>query len=232
VSTLELRSVFKHYRAGDGVVRAVDGVSLTVAPGEIVAIYGPSGSGKSTLLLLAAALLAPDRGTVRFGERDVGGLSPEAAARYRRSLGFVFQSFHLMPGIPAIDNATVKLLADGWSPAQARQHAAAWLARLGLADRVEHPPERLSMGERQRVAIARALANEPQLILADEPTGNLDTERSRQTLALLAQTVRARSVGMLLVTHDPEAAAFSDRVCDLRDGRLRERAPATAGAAR
>jgi len=223
VSTLELTDVVKHYTSGEEVVRAADGVTLTVAPGEIVAIYGPSGSGKTTLLLLAAGMLAPDSGAIRFGGRDITRLAREEAAGYRRSLGFVFQSFHLMPAVPAVDNATLKLLAEGLDPARARKQATTWLARLGLAERAHHPPERLSMGERQRVAIARALANEPALILADEPTGNLDSERSRQTLALLSRICRERAVGMLLVTHDPASAQFADRVYDLRDGRLSQR---------
>jgi len=224
MSTLELDDVVKHYASGGEVVRAADGVSLTLAPGEIVALYGPSGSGKTTLLLLAAGLLAPDAGDVRFGGRSVARLSREDGAHYRRSLGFVFQSFHLMPAVPAIDNATLKLLADGVSPGRARKQATTWLARLGLADRAHHPPEKLSMGERQRVAIARALANDPQLILADEPTGNLDSVRSNETLGMLSRLCRERGVGMLLVTHDPEAAHFADRVFDLRDGRLDQRA--------
>jgi len=223
MSTLELDDVVKHYVSGSETVRAADGVSLTIAPGEIVALYGPSGSGKTTLLLLAAGLLAPDAGDVRFGGRSVARLSAEGAAQYRRQLGFVFQTFHLMPAVPAIDNATLKLLADGLSPARARRQATTWLSRLGLADRAHHPPERLSMGERQRVAIARALANDPQLILADEPTGNLDSVRSRETLGMLSRLCRERAVGMLLVTHDPDAAHFADRVFDLRDGRLAAR---------
>ncbi|MGN6188121.1 MAG: ABC transporter ATP-binding protein [Conexibacter sp.] len=223
MSSLELRDVVKRYTSGGEVVRAADGVSLAIAPGEVVALYGPSGSGKTTLLLIAAGMLEPDAGDVRFAGRSVVGLSPDAGAHYRRSLGFVFQSFHLMPAVPAIDNATLKLLADGMSPAQARRAATTWLARLGLADRAHHPPERLSMGERQRVAIARALANDPQLILADEPTGNLDSVRSRQTLDMLSRLCRERGVGMLLVTHDDDAAHFADRVFDLRDGRLVER---------
>jgi len=224
MSTLELDGVVKHYASGGDRVRAADGVSLSVAPGEIVALYGPSGSGKTTLLLLSAGLLTPDAGDVRFGGRSLASLSRDQAAQHRRSLGFVFQSFHLMPAVPAIDNAALKLLADGLSPARARKQATTWLARLGLADRAHHPPEKLSMGERQRVAIARALANDPQLVLADEPTGNLDSVRSHQTLGMLSRLCRERGVGMLLVTHDREAAHFADRVFDLRDGQLDERA--------
>jgi len=223
MSTLELQDVVKHYASGGEIVRAADGVTLTVSPGEVVALYGPSGSGKTTLLLLAAGMLAPDSGDVRFGGRSITRLSPEQGAQHRRAIGFVFQSFHLMPAVAAIDNATLKLLADGLSPARARKQATTWLARLGLADRAHHPPERLSMGERQRVAIARALANDPRLILADEPTGNLDSARSRQTLGLLSRLCRERGVGMLLVTHDRDAAHVADRVFDLRDGRLAER---------
>src|SRR5215207_9156150 len=131
MSTLELVHVVKHYSSGEEVVRATDGVSLTVSPGEIVALYGPSGSGKTTLLMLAAALLVPDDGDVRFDGRSIADLCSDDSARYRRSLGFVFQAFHLMPAVPAVDNATLKLLADGWDPREARKQATAWLARLG-----------------------------------------------------------------------------------------------------
>ena len=223
VSTLELREVVKHYTSGSEVVRVADGLSLTVDAGEVVAIYGPSGSGKTTLLMLAAGLIAPDKGTVSFDGRDIGRLSASDGARYRRSLGFVFQSFHLMPAVSAIDNATVKLLAEGVDPAAARDRAAPWIARVGLAGRAKHPPERLSMGERQRVSIARALTNEPQLLLADEPTGNLDARRSRETFVLLTDICRDRGVPMLVVSHDPEAAAHADRALVLRDGRLTTR---------
>ncbi len=187
MSALELRGVVKHYPSGGGeIVRAVDGVSLTVSPGEFVAMYGPSGSGKTTLLLLAAALIAPEAGSVLFDGRDVSHLSEREGARYRlRDVGFVFQSFHLMPNTSALDNATIKLTAEGLRLSEARRQARPWLERLGLGERCEHTPERLSMGERQRVAIARALANEPRLLLADEPTGNLDSRRSRETLELL-----------------------------------------------
>jgi len=221
VSGLELRGVVKHYASADEVVRAVDGVTLTVAPGEVVALYGPSGSGKTTLLLLAAGLIAPDAGAVRFGGADVGALDDEALAEYqRREVGFISQSFDLLPGVPALDNAAVKLLADRVSLAAARHEATPWLERVGLGHRMRHVPARLSGGERQRVAIARALANGPRLVLADEPTGSLDTRRGAEVLTLLTEVGRERRAAVVLVTHDPRAAEVADRVLMLRDGRL------------
>jgi putative ABC transport system ATP-binding protein len=219
-ATLEMRDVAKRYGGESEVVRAVDGVSLTVPPGEFVALYGPSGSGKTTLLLLAAALLAPDRGSVLFGGREIACGSGREQARYRRAVGFVFQSFHLMPGASALDNAALKLIAEGSSLLEARRRARPWLERVGLAERLAHTPGRLSMGERQRVAIARALANEPRLLLADEPTGNLDSQRSREVLGLLRDICHEREIPGLLVTHDQQAMACADRVHTLRDGRL------------
>ena len=173
----------------------MDGVSLTVAPGELVALYGPSGSGKTTLLLLTAGLLAPDRGSVWFGQREVSSLPAAEGARFRRrEVGFVFQSFHLMAGATALDNAALKLLGDGWTLRDARRVTRPWLERVGLGERAEHTPDKLSMGERQRVAIARALAGEPRLLLADEPTGSLDSKRGREVLALLRDLCRERGI--------------------------------------
>jgi putative ABC transport system ATP-binding protein len=221
VSTLELRDVAKCYPSGQQTVNAVDGVSLTVSDGEFIALYGPSGSGKTTLLLLSAGLATPDRGSVLFDGRDVGGLSERDAATYRlRDVGFVFQSFHLMAHTSALDNATIKLTGAGCTLRQARRAALPWIERVGLGDRAEHTPERLSMGERQRVAIARALASEPRLLLADEPTGNLDSARSAEILALMREVCHERGIPGLLVTHDPDAAQHVDRVLTLRDGRL------------
>ncbi len=222
MSALELREVVKHYPSGGGeTVRAVDGVSLTISPGEFVALYGPSGSGKTTLLLLAAALLAPEAGSVLFDGRDVGGLSEREGSHYRlHDVGFVFQSFHLMPNTSALDNATIKLTAEGCKLGEARRRARPWLDRFGMGMRAQHTPEQLSMGERQRVAIARALVNEPRLLLADEPTGNLDSKRSRETLALLRDICHERDIPGLLVTHDPDARGFVDCAYTLRDGRL------------
>jgi putative ABC transport system ATP-binding protein len=226
VSGLELRAVVKHYAEGGEVVRAVDGVTLAVPPGTVVALYGPSGSGKTTLLLLAAGLLAPDAGSVRFDGRDVGALAPEEAAVYqRREVGFVSQSFELLPGVPALDNAAVKLLADRVPLAEARREARPWLERVGLGHRLHHLPTRLSGGERQRVALARALANGPRLVLADEPTGTLDSRRGAEVLELLVGVSREQGAGVLLVTHDPLAAEIADRVLTLRDGRLSDGAP-------
>jgi putative ABC transport system ATP-binding protein len=221
MSALELRDLVKHFSAGGEEVRAVDGVSLTVSPGEFVALYGPSGSGKTTLLLLSAGLMIPDAGHIRFGGRDISGMSARDSAVYRRrEVGFVFQAFHLIAGATALDNASLKLLADGYSLAQARRQARPWLRRVGLVERELRTPQQLSMGERQRVAIARALVNEPRLLLTDEPTGNLDSRRSREILALLRDICHERSIPGVLVTHDPQATAFVDRVYTLRDGRL------------
>src|SRR5438445_7901270 len=164
MSVLELDAVVKHYADGEEIVHAVDEVTLAIGPGQVFAVYGPSGSGKTTLLLLAAALLAPDAGAVRFAGRDLARLSAaELAAYRRRELGFVYQSTHLMSGVPAVENAAVKLLADGASLRRARATACEWLERLGMLHRLDHTPERLSGGERQRVAIARALVSEPRL---------------------------------------------------------------------
>ena len=232
MSTLELRGVSKHYCDGVETVRAVDGVSLTVRSGEFVALYGPSGSGKTTLLLLAAALACPDAGSVLFDGRDIGGLSEREGALYRRrEVGFVFQAFHLMPHTTALDNATIKLTGSGQTLREARQQALPWLERVGLGAHAGRTPEQLSMGERQRVAIARALVNEPRLLLADEPTGNLDSQRSREILALMRDVCHERRIPGLLVTHDPDARAFADRVHTLRDGHLADagaQQPATA----
>jgi putative ABC transport system ATP-binding protein len=221
--TLELREVSKRYLSAGETVHAVDRVSLEVSPGEFVALYGPSGSGKTTLLLLAAAIIHPDEGRVLFDGREVSGLSPRDSARYRREqTGVVFQSFHLMGGASALDNAAVKLLALGMTLGDATAAARPWLERVGLGDRLKRTPGEMSMGERQRVAIARALANDPRLLLADEPTGNLDSKRSREIMELLAEICREREIPVLLVTHDPQATAFVDRVYTLRDGKLIE----------
>ncbi len=221
MSALDLRDVVKHYASGGETVRAVDGVSLRISPGEFVALYGPSGSGKTTLLLLAAGLSTPDSGSVFFGEHDLSSMSGTQADNFRlRDVGFVFQSFHLVAGASALSNTALKLLADEFTLREAKERALPWLQRVGLSTRVQHAPERLSMGERQRVAIARALVNEPRLLLADEPTGNLDSKRSSEILSLLRDVCHERQIPGLIVTHDPRAMGFVDRVHTLRDGQL------------
>jgi putative ABC transport system ATP-binding protein len=226
VAALELRDVVKHYRGGGGTVRAVDGVTLTIQAPEIVALYGPSGSGKSTLLMMAASLLAPDAGSIRFDGREVGRFSESESASYRRhDVGYISQAFSLTPVASALDNAMIGLGPLGFTRREARAKTMPWLERVGLAGRASHRPEQLSTGERQRVAVARALVGEPGLLLADEPTGNLDSAGSEQIFELLREICRERGIPGLLVTHDPNAIAFVDRVYTLRDGRLLDEPP-------
>jgi putative ABC transport system ATP-binding protein len=218
---LELRELVKHYRSGVGEpVRAVDGVSLQIAPGELVALYGPSGSGKTTLVKLIAALLVPDSGAVFLDGREISALSEDDAARYRlHELGYVAQALDLRAGGNVAENAAMKL----WLTKDARQAermVEPLLVRLGLGERLRSRPSELSIGERQRVTIARALSLQPKLVVADEPTGSLDTRRSREVLELLGEVCRERGAAVLLVTHDPQAAAVADRTLELRDGRL------------
>jgi putative ABC transport system ATP-binding protein len=220
---LELRDLVKHYPAvGGESVRAVDGVSLSVSAGEMVALYGPSGSGKTTLLLMIATLLAPTSGSVSIAGRDISSLSEREASHFRLSeLGFIRQNFDLLPGVSAIDNAVLKLLKSvRWR--EAHRQVTPLLERLGLGERLTHSAETLSMGERQRVMIARALSTQPGLLLADEPTGSLDSQRSREVLELLRELCRERDVAVILVSHDPLAAGYADRAFALRDGTLRD----------
>jgi len=227
--TLELRDVVRRYPSEGETVRAVDGASLTVRAGELVALFGPSGSGKTTLLNLAAALDRPDAGTVAFAGERVDRLDDAGAARYRRTVaGVVLQSPPMIAGCDVRDNAAVTLLAGPLGLREARERADAWLERVGIGPRLRgRSPHQLSGGERQRVALARALAAAPRLLLADEPTGSLDSERGGAILALL-RDVAAGGVAVLLVTHDPAAAALADRVLEMRDGRVHPRAPRPA----
>jgi len=217
---LELRDLVKHYRVGDGEpIRAVDRVSLTVAAGELAVIYGPSGSGKTTLLELIAGVRRPDGGTVLVGGRDIFALTRRESDEYRlRQLGIIGQPQNLIPGARAIQNASLKLwLAN---KREAKRKIEPLMTQLGLNGRFRHRTEQLSMGERQRVMIAMALSLDPQLVLADEPTGTLDTRRTREVLELLQQICRKQGTAVVLATHDPQAAAFADQVYELRDGRL------------
>ena len=206
---------------GEGVpVRAVDGVDMVVEQGEAVAIMGPSGCGKSTLLHLLGGLERPDAGTLTLGDQRVDGMPEASWARLRRrSIGFVFQAFHLVDELTAVENVELPALLIGTSRRAARRHAAELLDRLGVADRARHLPDRLSGGQAQRVALARALINEPLVVLADEPTGNLDSHATGEILRLFAG-LRDTGQTLVLVTHDPRVAATAERLMTMRDGAI------------
>lgn len=214
--TLAITNLVKTYAGPRGPVRALSGLSLTVAAGEFVAVQGPSGCGKSTLVLAAGGLLRPDAGVVRVAGQDPYALSSEARAAFRAEhIGFVFQQFHLVPYLSVRDNVLAPALAR---PRQTvRERADALIARLGLRDRAHHLPEQVSVGERQRTALARALLNQPGLILADEPTGNLDRDNAERVLDELA-TYAQGGGAVLLVTHDAAAAARAVRVVRMAGG--------------
>jgi putative ABC transport system ATP-binding protein len=226
---LELESARKYYSTPAGEIRAVDDVSLAIQPGELTALFGPSGSGKTTLLLLAAGLLRCDSGGVCFEGRNLGALSKGEVLEYRRTkLGFVFQNFNLVPGMDAEENVMLPLLLRGFHHREASKRALAVLENVGLLGRASHLPAKLSGGEQQRVSIARALVGEPKLILADEPTGNLDSETGDAVLDLLSGLPREREVAMILVTHDARVTRYADRVLAMRDGKLVALDPETA----
>jgi ABC-type lipoprotein export system ATPase subunit len=229
VALLELSGVSKVYEQGGDRVVAVDEVTLSVEPGESVALIGPSGSGKSTLLHLAGGLDRPDRGSVRLGGRDLAALSVGERARLRRrELGFIFQFFHLVPGLSVAENVELPLLLDGRRDKGGRVHEL--LERVGLGHRAGHQPGQLSGGEMQRTAIARALVAEPDLVLADEPTGNLDSAAGAAILDLLGEVVTDAGAALVLVTHDHRAAARTERTLHVRDGRVTaDAAPTTNG---
>ena len=214
-----LEGVTKTYGCGEGSVRALDDVSLAFERGTFTAIMGPSGSGKTTLVQAAAGLDRPDRGTVRIGEAELTGMREKRLARLRRRrVGFVFQSFNLLPSLTAEQNVVLPLRLAGQRPG--RRAAREALARVGLADRARHRPAQLSGGQQQRVAIARALVCEPDVIFADEPTGALDSRSARQVLGILREATDRDGRTIVMVTHDPVAAAVADRVLFLADGRI------------
>jgi putative ABC transport system ATP-binding protein len=220
VSLLELRHVSRVYGDGAGEVAALRDVSLSVEPGQLVAVMGPSGSGKSTLLAIAGTLEEPSSGEVIVGGRLVTGASADERARLRRrAIGYVFQDFNLLPGLTAKENVALPLQLDGVLAGRARAAAGRALAGLGLAERAGHFPEQLSGGERQRVAIARALVGRRRLLLADEPSGALDSANGEMVMHMIRAACR-QGVAAVVVTHDARLASWADRVVFLREGRL------------
>jgi ABC-type lipoprotein export system ATPase subunit len=226
---LRTHALAKDYGEGAGLVRAVAQVDLEVAAGETVAVMGPSGCGKSTLLHLLGGLERSTGGEVWLADRRIDGLSEKALARLRRqAVGFVFQAFHLMGELTAVENVELPALLAGRSPRAARRRAMELLEQVGLTDRASHLPSALSGGQRQRVAIARALSNEPLVVLADEPTGNLDSAATLDVLRLL-EHLRAAGQTLLIVTHDSRIAATADRLVSMRDGAFVEETRLTHG---
>jgi putative ABC transport system ATP-binding protein len=218
---LQAENVEKNYRMGELTVSALAGVSLVVQKGEFVAIMGPSGSGKSTLLHLLGGLDGPSDGEITLAGQPLSKLSDsQITIVRRRKVGFIFQFYNLLPTLSAEENVGLPLLIDGQSLTPHRAKIAALLERVGLADRRHHRPDQLSGGQQQRVAIARAFVNDPEIVLADEPTGNLDSKTGTAILALLRRTCDELGATIVMVTHDPRAASYADRVIFLKDGQL------------
>ena len=219
---IRVEELTKDYVMGSNVVPALCGVSLEIAAGEFVAVMGPSGSGKSTFMNLLGCLDHPSSGRYWLGEQEVSQLTGDELARVRnRKLGFVFQHFNLLARTSALDNVALPLLYSAMPPSERKQHAEQRLAQVGLAERMDHHPAQLSGGQQQRVAIARALVNDPQLVLADEPTGALDSRTSVEIMALLQQLNR-EGITIVLVTHEHDVAHFAGRIISFRDGKVIE----------
>ena len=230
MALIETRHLRKTYCLGDSAVHALDDVSLTVAAGEFVAIMGASGSGKSTFMNLIGCLDEPTSGEYFLEQTDVSRCNRDELARIRnQKIGFVFQGFNLLPRTSALENVELPLLYDGAPPRERRTRALAALQAMGLEGREDHHPNQLSGGQQQRVAIARALANRAPLILADEPTGNLDTHSSIEIMELLTKLNGESGITILLVTHEPDIAAFSRRIVRFRDGQVVSDEPVTPG---
>jgi putative ABC transport system ATP-binding protein len=230
MKTLELRQVSKSYGQGTAEVRALREVSLTADEGAMVAVMGPSGSGKSTLLTIAGTLEEPTSGEVLIAGQPVAGMSRNDKARLRRrTIGYVFQDFNLLPGLTAAENVALPLELDGLSARKARIAGLNALERLGLGERAVHYPDQLSGGERQRVAIARAMVGERRLLLADEPSGALDSANSEAVMRLLRDACQDAGMTAVVVTHDAQLASWADRVVFLRDGRVTDQTASVAG---
>ena len=220
---VETENLSRIYGSGEAEVRALDGVSLHVDTGEFVAVMGPSGCGKSTLLHMIGGLDRPSEGVVKIEGQDLSTLNDDDLTDLRREhIGFIFQFFNLIPTLTALDNTALPLVLGGTKPADAQVIAKEWLEKLEVADRSSHRPEELSGGQRQRVAIARSLVTDPTLILADEPTGNLDSKAAEEFAVLLRDIVDRWERSILLVTHDPRISSFADRIIYLKDGKISE----------
>ncbi|MFZ6709192.1 ABC transporter ATP-binding protein [Undibacterium sp. TC9W] len=219
---IKLSQIRKTYKQGGNEIRALDGIDLHIASGEFVAIMGPSGSGKSTLLNVLGALDRPDHGRYLLNQEEISAMNDDAASDIRnRSIGFVFQSFHLLPRLSVLENVLLPQRYSNSPDAQAETRARQLLERIGLAQRIDHKPGELSGGQLQRAAIARALLNQPALLLADEPTGNLDSKSAADVLGLLGE-LHAGGQTLVLVTHDPAVAARAQRTIHLADGKVAE----------
>ncbi len=217
---IKLSHITKAYRMGEVDITVLNGVSLEVQPGELIAIMGPSGSGKSTLMNIIGCLDRPTRGIYRFEDREIGALSDDELASVRNiKIGFVFQTFNLLPRFSALKNVEVPLIYNGVPARTRRERAVPLLEQVGLADRMDHKPTELSGGQQQRVAIARALVNNPSLLLADEPTGNLDSRSGEDILNILTG-LNKKGVTIIIVTHDQNVAARCKRVINLKDGEI------------
>ena len=231
MANISVRDLKKTYAVGEVQVEALRGVSLEIQDGEFIAVIGPSGSGKSTLMHILGCLDRPTSGRYLLGDKDVSEISPDERASLRnRQIGFVFQSFNLLPRTPAVENVELPLLYNGGklSRSQRRSRALDMLASLGLSDRALHHPNQLSGGQQQRVAIARALINSPGLLLADEPTGNLDSQTSREIMDLFRHLNRERGLTLVVITHERNIAECASRIVELRDGRVESDGPVGA----
>lgn len=221
MAIIEVNQLTKVYGSGDTAVRALDGVNLSIEAGQLVAVMGPSGCGKSTLLHLVGGLDQPTSGTVLIEGRDISRMKDDELTRLRRQkMGFIFQFFNLIPVLSAAENAALPLILDGVKQPKAAGIAGEWLERNKLSDRAAHRPDELSSGQQQRVAIARAMVSDPVIIMADEPTGNLDTRSSDEIASTLRRLVSEYGRTVLMVTHDPRIAAYADRIIFLKDGKI------------
>lgn len=221
ISALETKSVIKTYQSGDRLIKAVDDVSLTVEAGEFVALVGPSGSGKTTMLALLAGLLKPNEGEILIAGQEMGSLGEAQRTRFRRqNIGFVFQASNLVPYLTSIENVELMLKLNGKFNKQGKAYAKEVLVRLGLEERLDSLPSQLSGGQRQRVAIARALVHSPTLVLADEPTASLDTERAYQVVQTFADLIHEQQRAGIMVSHDLRMCRFVDKVIQMRDGKV------------